>query len=98
MYEEAWHVLRKRHLAEYMTAYRVEAFMNGFAGERTKDFEDWLPDYIKPPKAQLQGKYSPDVVASVEMLFKKNLLSQLALTMLDAAELRKSGAWANKNG
>lgn len=82
-----------------MTAYRVEAFMVGLGGGQMSDFEEWLPDHVKPPKqTSYKAPYSKFVVESAELAFEMGLMSQSALALLDAKKLRASGAWKNKNG
>jgi len=81
-----------------LTAYNIEVFMLGFAGQKAREFNDFLPAYMKEPvKQELRNaRYSNSVIADVELAFELDLLSQDALVLLGAKDLRDSGAWKNK--
>lgn len=98
LYEESWRVLSKRHVASWLTAYNVEAFMLGFAGQKVRSFDDFLPAFMKEPVKDefVNARYSKSVVFDVELAFELDLLSQDALVLLGAKELRESGAWKKK--
>lgn len=72
--------------------------MMGFASQKVRDFNDFLPAFMKPPvKNEFKdARYSNAVVRDVELAFELDLLSQDALVLLGAKELRDSGAWKNR--
>ena len=72
--------------------------MLGFAGQKAREFSDFLPAYMKEPVKQefKDARYSKAVVFDVELAFELDLLSQDALVLLGAKDLRDSGAWKNK--
>lgn len=72
--------------------------MLGFAGQQVRPFDDFLPAFMKEPvKDEISdARYSKAVVFDVELAFELDLLSQDALVLLGAKDLRESGAWKKK--